>query len=269
VGRIVLKNLKGNNMLEYNEVKIKVYNKNIWDFCNSNKFLVSVVVVTCQRKENMEKCLYSITNQKTDFDFEIVIVDDASSDGTDQVVEKMCSKFIETKRLKYIKICNRLGYTKPSYIGAAASDGKYIIFQPSDMVAIHPGGKLHDRALSRLIEEMKDDTIASLAKGCIPLNHEAELDKDRGLVTHCDIDTMHAKAPSEAWFALGAIRWVDYMAKTIFRDPFVDSKLGVELLKDGRKVKWLDDVVAVHFPHLSSGVGGRSQHWWNDGKEPF
>ena len=256
-------------MLEYDEVNIKVYNKNIWDFCSSNRFLVSVVVVTCQRKENIERCLYSITNQKTDFDFEIVIVDDASSDGTDQVVERMCSKFIEAKRLKYIKICNRLGYTKPSYIGAAASDGKYIIFQPSDMVAIHPGGRLHDQALSRLVEEMKDDTIASLAKGCLPLDYSAVLNKDEGLVTRCDGVKMHAKAPSEAWFALGAIRWVDYMEKTVFRSPFVDSKLGANLLKDKRKVKWLDDVIAVHFPHPSSGVGGRSQHWWVNDKEPF
>lgn len=256
-------------MLECNEVKIKVYNKNIWDFCLSHRFLVSVVVVTCQRRENMEKALYSITTQKTDFDFEIVIVDDASSDGTEEVVEKICSSFIQNKRLKYIKICNRLGYTKPSYIGAAASDGRYIVFQPSDIMAVHPDGKLHDGAIARLIEEMDDNTIAVLAKGCMALGVGSVFDKNKHLVTHCDAGKMHAKAPSEAWFSLGAIRWKDYMAKTIYRVPFIDSRLGTELLRDKREVKWLDDIIAVHFPHKSSGVGGRSQHWWTRDNEPF
>ncbi|RLI35823.1 hypothetical protein DRO66_06825, partial [Candidatus Bathyarchaeota archaeon] len=111
---------------------MRVYSDNIWDFCNSGRFPVSVVVVTHQRKENLSRTLYSIVKQRTDFNFEIVIVDDASTDGTEEIIEKECREFIQAKRVKHIKICTRLGFTKPSYIGAAAADGKILVFQPSD-----------------------------------------------------------------------------------------------------------------------------------------
>jgi len=260
--------------LEHETVGMKVYNKNIWEFCNSNRFLVSVVVVTHQREYNLGECLYSIVNQKTNFDFEMVIVDDASTDSTEKTIERECAKFIQNKRLKHIKICTRLGYTKPSYIGAAASDGKIIVFQPSDMIVIKEGGALQDRCLQKLVDALDDKTVATFAKECRVFNKNPE-----GWRTNPEImkwwasneytGAAHAKGKSEAWFALGAIRWVDYRRLTDFRAPFPDSRLSDLLNKEGRELKFLDDVICVHLPHKSSNLEGLSQHWWSSLAEPF
>lgn len=276
--RLTSQDEKGTEMaeLQYEIVSSKVYNKNIWEFCNSNRFLVSVVVVTHQREYNVGECLYSIINQKTDFDFEIVIVDDASTDSTEKTVERECAEFIQNKRLKYIKICTRLGYTKPSYIGAAASDGKIIIFQPSDMIAIKSDGTLQGQCFQKLVDALDDKTVAAFAKECriFPRawnpegwrNNPAVL---KGIGESAFGGAAHAKGKGEAWFALGAIRWTDYRRLTDFRAPFPDSRLSALLNKDGRDLKFLDDVICVHLPHMSSNLEGMSQHWWTSLAEPF
>lgn len=259
-------------MLEYETVSLRVYNKNIWEFCNSNRFLVSVVVVTHQREENLSNVLYSIVKQKTDFDFEIVIVDDASSDGTEEVIEKECHEFIQNKRVKHIKICTRLGYTKPSYIGAAAADGKIIVFQPSDMVPISPNGRLQNRCIQKLVDALDDDTIVTFAKECAVVSFQENdylqnwRENPGGLL---DLRRKrYATCKEESWFALGAIRWIDYRRLTDFRAPYPDSRLSAELNKDGRDIKFLDDIIAIHFPHKPSNLKGISQHWWTQLAEP-
>jgi len=261
--------------LQYEVVSSKVYNKNIWEFCNSKRFFVSVVVVTHQREYNLGECLYSIVNQKTDFDFEIVIVDDASTDSTEKTVERECAEFIQNKRLKYIKICTRLGYTKPSYIGAAAADGEIIIFQPSDMISIKAGGILQDQCLQKLVTALDTKTVAAFAGGCRIFNKNPEGWRNNPEVMKwwaSDDFTgkTYANTKGEAWFALGAIRWVDYRAITDFRAPFPDSRVSAKLNQDGREIKFLEDVICVHIPHKSSNLEGLSQHWWASGlPEPF
>ena len=263
--------------LEYEIVNVRIYNKNIWDFCNSKRFLVSVVVVAHQRKYNLGETLYSIVKQKTDFDFEIVIIDDASTDGTEKIIEKECGEFIQNKRVKHIKICTRMGYTKPSYIGAAASDGEYIVFQPSDIIPIWPDGGLQDQAIQKLIEALDKDTVATFARECRvfggnmvgPEGWRENPKILKGMSNDLFTAKAHASSKGAAWFSLGAIRWTDYRRLTDFRAPYPDSRLSAELNKDGRDLKFLDDIIAVHFPHDRELLNKRSSRWWTVGKEPF
>lgn len=53
---------------------------------------VSVCVITYNHVNYIGQCLESILNQKTNFTFEIIVADDASTDGTAQVVKKYASK---------------------------------------------------------------------------------------------------------------------------------------------------------------------------------
>ncbi len=51
-------------------------------------FKVSVCVVTYNQKKYIRQCLQSIVDQQTDFDFEIIVGDDASTDGTREIIEE-------------------------------------------------------------------------------------------------------------------------------------------------------------------------------------
>lgn len=55
--------------------------------------LVSVVVVTYNHRQYIEKCLDSILNQKTNFEFEVVLGEDNSSDGTREICIEYARKY--------------------------------------------------------------------------------------------------------------------------------------------------------------------------------
>jgi glycosyltransferase involved in cell wall biosynthesis len=54
---------------------------------------VSVCVVTYNQEAYIGECLQSIVDQETDFEFEVVVGDDASTDGTRRVVEEFVAAY--------------------------------------------------------------------------------------------------------------------------------------------------------------------------------
>lgn len=85
------------------------------------------VVVTCYNYGNyLEGCLDSILKQSFK-DFEIVIVNDGSTDNTDEIIEK----FIKINIVKYIKQANS-GQARAKNIGIQNSSGKFIAFLDAD-----------------------------------------------------------------------------------------------------------------------------------------
>ena len=62
---------------------------------------VSVCVVTYNQEKYIAQCLQSIVDQKTDFDFEIIVGDDFSTDGTREIVQKFAEQYPEKFRLLF------------------------------------------------------------------------------------------------------------------------------------------------------------------------
>ncbi|WP_034671270.1 glycosyltransferase family 2 protein, partial [Ectobacillus panaciterrae] len=88
--------------------------------------LVSVVIPTYNREHQIEKTIKSVLRQ-TYSNFEIIIVDDASIDNTEDVV-----KSISDNRIKFIKLKENSQGTRPRNIGIQESIGDYIALLDSD-----------------------------------------------------------------------------------------------------------------------------------------
>ena len=54
---------------------------------------VSVCVVTYNQEKYIRQCLQSIVDQVTDFDFEIIVADDCSTDGTREIINEFARKY--------------------------------------------------------------------------------------------------------------------------------------------------------------------------------
>jgi glycosyltransferase involved in cell wall biosynthesis len=54
---------------------------------------VSVCVVTYNQKDYIRECLQSIVDQQTDFEFEVIVGDDGSTDGTREIVKDFAEKY--------------------------------------------------------------------------------------------------------------------------------------------------------------------------------
>ncbi|MBN7820221.1 glycosyltransferase family 2 protein [Bowmanella yangjiangensis] len=89
----------------------------------------SVVIPAFNRSGTIEECVKSV-QQQTLNNFEIIIVDDGSSDNTKDVVEKLCES---DSRITYVYQDNG-GGSKARNTGIKIAKGKYIAFLDSDDV---------------------------------------------------------------------------------------------------------------------------------------
>lgn len=95
--------------------------------------MVSLIIPTHNRKEYLEKTLISLISQinVVDSDFEVIIVDDASTDNTDVMIRK----YINKTNINYVKIPSSNG--NPSLVrnaGIRISKGNLISFVDSGMI---------------------------------------------------------------------------------------------------------------------------------------
>lgn len=81
---------------------------------------VSVIIVSWNRKEMLQRCLYSLTKQ-TYQDFEIIVVDNGSTDGAECYAT--------------IRNATNLGFAKAANQGIAASVGEYVALINNDAAA--------------------------------------------------------------------------------------------------------------------------------------
>ena len=85
----------------------------------------SIIVPTYNREEYISKCIESVLNQTYD-NFELIIVDDGSTDNTESIV-----KSYDDKRIRYYKNKNYgIGYSRN--FGTDKAKGDYIIYLDSD-----------------------------------------------------------------------------------------------------------------------------------------
>ena len=89
---------------------------------------VSVIIPTYNRAHLIGKAIQSVLNQ-TYQDFEVIVVDDGSTDNTEEVIKEFQKK---DKRIKYIKHEKNKGYPKALNTGIKAAKGEYIAFQDDD-----------------------------------------------------------------------------------------------------------------------------------------
>ncbi len=88
--------------------------------------LVSVIMPTYNRAHTIQRAIKSILNQ-TYKDFEIIIVDDASTDSTPEVIRN-----INDKRIRYLRHEKNKGAPAARNTGIRAACGEFIAFQDSD-----------------------------------------------------------------------------------------------------------------------------------------
>jgi GT2 family glycosyltransferase len=112
--------------------------------------LFSVILVSMNRKEALRRSLESITRQQFS-DFEIIVVDNASMDGTGDMIQ---SFFPE---VRYFYISKNLGVPGGRNYGVLMSQGEFCVFLDDDAIFAD------DKALSQVVSYFYSDS----GLGCI------------------------------------------------------------------------------------------------------
>lgn len=97
---------------------------------------LSIIIVTWNTADITLKCIESLYKFLSGFNFELVIVDNASTDDTASKISAMGRSALGGKKLKLKINKNNLGYAKACNIGAKIAAGEYLLFLNSDMEII-------------------------------------------------------------------------------------------------------------------------------------
>lgn len=115
--------------------------------------LVSVVIPTYNRAEFLPRAVESVLRQTVD-DFELIVVDDASTDDTEAVVERF-----DDPRVEYVRHGTNRGGSAARNTGIERSSGEYIAFLDSD-------DEWYPRKLERQVEELRSRSDEWVATYC-------------------------------------------------------------------------------------------------------
>ena len=126
--------------MDFQEFKADFQKEKVEEVKNqiSSKPLVSVCVQTYQHKKYIKRCLNSILEQKTNFDFEILLGEDHSKDGTREICEDYAQRFPEKIRLflhhreNQIKIMGEPTSNFNAFYNFFSAKGKFIAFCEGD-----------------------------------------------------------------------------------------------------------------------------------------
>lgn len=97
---------------------------------------VSVCIVTYNQCKYIRECLDSIVNQETNFLFEVIVGDDASTDGTREIVSEFCEKYPTLVKAVFHE--TNVGSTKNYFSVHNLAQGEYIAHLDGDDYAL-PG----------------------------------------------------------------------------------------------------------------------------------
>ncbi len=121
---------------------------------------LSIVIVSWNVREKLEKNLKAIYESKSNFSFEVFVVDNNSSDGS---VEMVKSNFL---RVNLIVNSNNKGFAKANNQAIKKSKGDFVLLLNPDM-------QVQSDTLEKMLKWMQDNKQASVA-GCHLVNKKDE-----------------------------------------------------------------------------------------------
>ena len=124
---------------------------------------VSVIVVNFNTKLLTEQCLNSIFEKTFGLEFEVILVDNGSTDGS-------CELFSRDSRITYIYNKENLGFGRANNLGASYAKGDYLFFLNSDTY-------LRNNAIFLLWQQMHHfpDRERVACAGCMLLSPERDI----------------------------------------------------------------------------------------------
>lgn len=121
---------------------------------------VSVIIVNYNTLKMTSECIDSIIKHTENLNYEIILVDNASSDGSKDFFE-------HDKRIKYIYSSQNLGFGRANNLGYSYSKGKFIFLLNSDTILLN-------NAIKFFLDFANNEDVKYACLGSMLLNTSGE-----------------------------------------------------------------------------------------------
>jgi len=122
---------------------------------------LSILIVNWNAVRYLRPCLTTIYDHVKGIDFEVVVVDNASHDGSAELVSK------EFPQVKFVQSEKNLGFARGNNLAFQHSKGDFILL-------LNPDTEMLDDSVSTMLNHLKSDPTAG-AVGCRLLNSDRTL----------------------------------------------------------------------------------------------
>ena len=214
-------------------------------------FDISVIIVTYNSSECMQACLDSLWSQKG-VDYEVIVVDNASSDDTLLTVRNNRCLLLENEE--------NIGFGRACNLGISRSTGRYIFL-------LNPDARLTDEGDLAQVCRLMDENLQWGLSGAKVLSSNGSLESPpaREYPGQKHVQRDFSKLP-------GSISWVIGAAMVIRRDLCLrlggfdpayflyseETDLCLRIRELGYEIGWMENIVVRH-------IGGESEK----GVDPF
>ncbi len=100
---------------------------------------VSIIIINYKTKELTKDCILSVFEKTTGLNYEIIVVDNASNDGS---FEFLSEEFKDKQNVKIIKSEENLGFGRGNNLGFDNACGKYLFCLNSDTILLNNAVKI-------------------------------------------------------------------------------------------------------------------------------
>src|SRR3989344_3501317 len=199
---------------------------------------VSIVIVSYNTKDILLECVSSVIKTTKDISYELIIVDNNSSDGTVEEISKLKSQNSNlSSKLKTIYNQQNLGFSKANNIGVKKAAGRYVLFLNSDTV-------VRNDTIKTMAEFMDANTDVGAATCKVELpNGEIDDASHRGFPTpwnaFCHFSGLSKLFPRSKAFGGYNLGWMDLSVP-----HEIDALAGAFMIvckEAGDEVGWWDE----------------------------
>lgn len=120
----------------------------------TGRLLISVIIVNWNTRELLRQCLRSVSETTGDFQLDITVVDNSSSDGSVQMVREL---FPDVRR---VELANNLGFSKSVNRGLALAAGQVVLI-------CHPDIAFSERCLDTMVKFLMNEPEAGIVGPCL------------------------------------------------------------------------------------------------------
>lgn len=223
----------------------ELYNKDTFsdEPIADEKFDLSIIIPVYNSEKYLEKCLDSICNQKTKYKYQIICVNDGSTDSSLEILNEYQKRYGDI----YIITQKNGGISNARNNGICAASGLYLGFiDNDDWVTEDYVEKLLDRAYK---------TGADIVK-CNHVNYSAESNSVTGVIRHDDASIQQ--------FGLNIMEfkgyiWGGIIKKSLFADIrfpegywYEDIMMRFTLMRIAKRFEFIDENLYFYYLHKTN-----------------